>query len=46
MVYNDDIFFTKGEIKALKTEVFAKYLTWDLPGHNPIAGTKKGVIKC
>jgi uncharacterized protein len=35
--------FKTGDMKRLKEEVFAPDLTWDLPGHNPIAGTKKGV---
>ena len=35
--------FKTGDLETLKKEVFAEDLVWKLPGHNPIAGTKKGV---
>lgn len=35
--------FRKGELETLKTEVFAEDLIWNVPGHSPIAGTKKGI---
>lgn len=35
--------FKAGDMETLKAEVFAEDLQWHLPGHHPLAGTKKGV---
>jgi len=35
--------FRTGDLGRLRSEIFAADLTWNLPGHNPIAGTKRGV---
>ncbi len=34
--------FAKGDMATLKTDVFAKDITWNLPGHHPLSGIKKG----
>ena len=34
--------FAKGDMETLKTEVFAADITWDLPGHHPLSGVKRG----
>jgi len=35
--------FKTGDMATLKSEVFAEDIVWHLPGHNPLAGTKRGV---
>jgi len=35
--------FKTGDMDTLKSEVFAEDIIWNLPGHNPLAGTKRGV---
>lgn len=35
--------FKTGDMDTLKAEVFAPDITWHLPGHHPLAGTKQGV---
>ncbi len=35
--------FRTGDMQTLKAEVFADDIVWDLPGHHPLAGTKRGV---
>ena len=35
--------FRTGDLARLRSEIFAEDLTWNLPGHNPIAGIKRGV---
>ena len=35
--------FKKGDMETLKAEVFAEDLVWHLPGHHPLAGTKRGI---
>jgi uncharacterized protein len=35
--------FKTGDMDTLKSEVFAEDIVWNLPGHNPLAGTKRGV---
>ena len=35
--------FKNSDLETLKNEVFTEDLEWNLPGHNPIAGTKKGI---
>src|SRR5258708_38005131 len=35
--------FKTGDMATLKAEVFAEDIVWNLPGHNPLAGTKRGV---
>ena len=35
--------FKNGDLETLKTEIFAQELEWHLPGHSPMAGTKKGI---
>ena len=35
--------FKTGDMATLKAEVFAEDIVWHLPGHNPLAGTKRGV---
>lgn len=37
--------FQTGDMETLKTEVFAEDLVWNLPGHHPIAGSKKGIVE-
>jgi len=35
--------FRTGDVGRLRSEIFAEDVTWNLPGHHPIAGTKRGV---
>jgi uncharacterized protein len=35
--------FKTGDMDTLKSEVFAEDIVWNLPGHNPLAGTKRGI---
>lgn len=35
-------YFNKGDMDALRREIFAKELVWRLPGHHPLAGVKHG----
>lgn len=34
--------FNRGDMETLKREVFAENIEWRLPGHHPLAGTKRG----
>lgn len=34
--------FAKGDMETLKSEVFAADITWNLPGHHPLSGIKRG----
>ena len=34
--------FGKGDMATLKSDVFARDITWSLPGHHPLSGTKNG----
>jgi hypothetical protein len=34
--------FGKGDMATLKTDVFAPDITWNLPGHHPLSGIKRG----
>ena len=34
--------FGKGDMATLKTDVFAPNITWNLPGHHPLSGIKRG----
>ena len=34
--------FAKGDMASLKTDVFAADITWNLPGHHPLSGIKRG----
>lgn len=36
-------YFRTGDVGRLRSEIFAEDVTWNLPGHHPIAGTKRGV---
>jgi hypothetical protein len=38
--------FAKGDMATLKSEVFASDITWDLPGHHPLSGVKRGPDEC
>jgi uncharacterized protein len=35
--------FRTGDMATLKAEVFAEDIVWHLPGHHPLAGTKRGI---
>ena len=35
--------FRTGDMETLKSEVLAEDIQWNLPGHHPLAGTKKGI---
>ena len=35
--------FKTGDLATLKAEVFAEDIVWNLPGHHPLAGTKRGI---
>jgi len=34
--------FNRDDLDTIRREVFAPDLVWNLPGHNPVAGTKQG----
>lgn len=34
--------FNRGDLETIKREVFAEDIEWRLPGHHPLAGTKRG----
>jgi ketosteroid isomerase-like protein len=34
--------FNRDDLNTILTEIFAPDLVWNLPGHNPVAGTKHG----
>lgn len=34
--------FNSDDMDTIRSEIFAPDLVWNLPGHNPIAGTKNG----
>lgn len=34
--------FNRDDLDTIRREVFAPDLVWNLPGHNPVAGTKHG----
>ncbi|MFI0405632.1 nuclear transport factor 2 family protein [Actinomadura sp. 3N508] len=34
--------YGKGDLQALRTRFFARDITWTIPGHHPLAGTKEG----
>ncbi len=34
--------FNRGDMETIKREVFAPDIVWNLPGRNPLAGTKHG----
>lgn len=34
--------FNRDDLDTIRREVFATDLVWNLPGHNPVAGTKHG----
>jgi uncharacterized protein len=34
--------FNRDDMDAIRREIFAPDLVWNLPGHNPVAGTKQG----
>ena len=34
--------FNRDDMDTIRREVFAQNLVWNLPGHNPVAGTKYG----
>jgi ketosteroid isomerase-like protein len=34
--------FNRDDMDTIRREVFAPDLVWNLPGHNPVAGTKNG----
>ena len=34
--------FGRGDMDTLKSEVFAPDISWNLPGHHPLSGEKKG----
>ena len=35
--------FRTGDLATLKAEVFAEDIVFNLPGHHPLAGTKRGI---
>ncbi|MGN9843164.1 nuclear transport factor 2 family protein [Nonomuraea sp. H19] len=35
--------YAKGDLDALREQFFAADIQWTIPGHHPLAGTKKGV---
>jgi uncharacterized protein len=35
--------FERDDLDTIRNEIFAPDLVWNLPGHNPVAGTKHGV---
>lgn len=37
--------FKTGDLATLKAEVLDENIVWDLPGHNPLAGTKHGIAE-
>jgi ketosteroid isomerase-like protein len=34
--------FNRDDLDTIRREIFAPDLVWNLPGHNPVAGTKRG----
>src|SRR5512144_172504 len=34
--------FNRDDLATIRNEIFAPNLVWNLPGHNPVAGTKRG----
>jgi ketosteroid isomerase-like protein len=34
--------FNRDDMETIRREIFAPGLVWNLPGHNPVAGTKNG----
>lgn len=34
--------FGRGDMETLKREVFAEDIVWNLPGHHPLSGSKRG----
>lgn len=34
--------FNRDDLDTIRREIFAPDLVWNLPGHNPVAGTKNG----
>jgi uncharacterized protein len=34
--------FAKGDLETMKNELLAPDVTWTIPGHHPLAGTKHG----
>jgi ketosteroid isomerase-like protein len=34
--------FNRDDLNTIRNEIFATDLVWNLPGHNPVAGTKHG----
>lgn len=34
--------FNRDDMDTIRREIFAPNLVWNLPGHNPVAGTKRG----
>ena len=34
--------FNRGDMDTIKRDVFAENIEWRLPGHHPLAGTKRG----
>jgi ketosteroid isomerase-like protein len=34
--------FNRDDLNTIRSEIFATDLVWNLPGHNPVAGTKRG----
>ena len=34
--------FNRDDLNTIRNEIFARDLVWNLPGHNPVAGTKHG----
>jgi len=34
--------FNRDDLNTIRNEIFAPDLVWNLPGHNPVAGTKHG----
>lgn len=38
-------YFAKGDMEAIKNELFAPDITWSMPGHHPLSGRMEGVDK-
>jgi len=35
--------YAAGDFELIRNEIFAPNITWTIPGHHPLAGTKRGV---